>query len=87
MNLDEAVVHLVMFDIDGTLVNSSSFEDICYSKAVQEVIKHPVDADWSKYINVADSGTLYEIINKNGLDNDQHNIHREVNLLFISHIK
>jgi len=87
INLEEVVVHLVMFDIDGTLVNSSSFEDVCYTKAVQEVIKHPVDTDCSKYINVTDSGILHEIIDKNGLYSDWHNIHREVKLSFISHIK
>jgi beta-phosphoglucomutase-like phosphatase (HAD superfamily) len=76
-----------MFDIDGTLVNSSSFEDACYSKAVREVIKHPVDTDWTKYINVTDSGILHEIINKNGLDKDRDNIHREVKLAFIRNIK
>ena len=57
-------MRLVMFDIDGTLVDSSSFEDACYSKAVQEFIKHPIDTDWSKYINVTDSGILDEIIDR-----------------------
>ena len=80
-------MHLVMFDIDGTLVNSSSFEDVCYSKAVLGVIKHPVDTDWSKYTNVTDSGILDEIIDKNGLDSDRYNIHSAVKLSFISHIK
>jgi len=80
-------LHLVMFDIDGTLVNSSSFEDACYSKAVREVIKHPVDTDWTKYINATDSGILNEIIDRNDLDRDRDNIHREVKLSFISHIK
>ena len=80
-------MHLVMFDIDGTLVNSSNFEDDCYSKAIQEVIKIPVDTDWSNYFNATDSGILDEILDRNGLKEDRHDIHRKVKLSFTRYIK
>jgi len=80
-------LHLIMFDIDGTLVNSVSFEDDCYLKAVQEVIEMPVDTDWSKYKNVTDSGILDEIIERTGLLNDRKNIHKKVKHRFIGYIK
>ena len=76
-----------MFDIDGTLINSSSFEDEYYLKAVQSVIKSPIDTDWTTYINVTDSGILDEIIEKNGLLSERQNIHCEVKHSFISYIK
>ncbi len=76
-----------MFDIDGTLINSSDFEDNCYLNAVQKVMPHPIDTDWSNYINTTDSGILDEIIEKNGLDADRQSIHKDVKLLFINNIK
>ena len=77
----------VIFDIDGTLVNSASFEDDCYLKAIQEVIEMPVDADWSKYKNVTDPGILDEIIERTDLLNDRINIHKKVKRRFFGYIK
>ena len=32
------IVHLVMFDIDGTLVDSNDFDSECYYEAIQDVL-------------------------------------------------
>lgn len=80
-------MHLVMFDIDGTLINSSIFEDECYLKAVQKTILVPVETDWTKYRNVTDSGILDEIIERNDLLSKRYEIHSEVKSYFISYIE
>ncbi|MGD8845985.1 MAG: HAD family hydrolase [Desulfobacteraceae bacterium] len=80
-------MHLVMFDIDGTLVNTTSFEDECYLRAVKKVIPYQINTDWSSYANATDSGILDEIISENKLDNEKEPIHKEVKRLFISYIK
>lgn len=59
-------IHLVMFDVDGTLVVGNGIDDICFSEAVKDVLGvGQVDTDWSHYSNVADSGITSEIIQKN----------------------
>ena len=57
-----AQVHLVMFDIDGTLVDSDEFDGALYAQAVQSVLGADVDTTWSSYENVTDSGILEEIL-------------------------
>ncbi|MCP4023361.1 MAG: HAD hydrolase-like protein [Desulfobacteraceae bacterium] len=79
-------MHLVMFDIDGTLIDSSGFEDECYISAVESILKIQVDADWSKYINTTDSGILNEIIDQNALADDRDTIHRKIKSVFINNV-
>jgi hypothetical protein len=58
--------HLVMFDVDGTLVKRNGIDDVCFSEAVGEVLGiGQIDTDWSHYSNVTDSGITSEIIQKN----------------------
>jgi len=80
-------MYLVMFDLDGTLVNSSSFQDDLFSKAIQEIIKQPIDTDWTKFKHVTDSGILDEVIDRNGLEADRQNIHHEVKSIFMNNVK
>jgi FMN phosphatase YigB (HAD superfamily) len=75
-----------MFDIDGTLVNTASFEDECYLNAINEVIPQKINTDWSSYQNATDSGILDEIITKNNLDKNRAEIHQEVKRLFVTFI-
>lgn len=55
-------MHLIMFDIDGTLVNSLGFDGDCFSKAVYEVLGLTVDEDWERYEHVTDAGILRQMI-------------------------
>lgn len=53
----------VIFDLDGTLVDSSHFEDDCYLGALHQVLGDvQIDSDWSRYQHVTDIGILSEII-------------------------
>ncbi len=56
----------IIFDIDGTLINSMKFDSEMYIKAVKETIGDVfIHDDWGKYTNVTDSGILNQIITEN----------------------
>ena len=71
-------MHLILFDIDGTLVDSHEFDAELYVRAVREVLGMEIGDDWSAYRNVTDGGILDEIIDNAGLKTDRTRIHREV---------
>ena len=57
-----------IFDIDGTLVESFGFDDACYISAIRGVLgKVHIHDDWSKYINVTDTGSLRQIMEENNI--------------------
>lgn len=60
-------MHLVLFDIDGTLVESCDFDTACFQIAVKTVLGVEVGPDWSRYPCVTDSGILSEVIGDLGL--------------------
>ncbi len=48
-----------IFDIDGTLVESSGFEDELYVAAVRDVLGDVcIREEWSTYRHVTDTGVL-----------------------------
>jgi len=77
----------VMFDIDGTLVQSNDFDSKCFVDAVKEVIGISLDGNWSKYKHVTDSGILNEIIISHGLQEQEQKIHNSVKEIFVSKIE
>jgi phosphoglycolate phosphatase-like HAD superfamily hydrolase len=55
-------VHLVLFDIDGTLTHSQTIDGELYLRSLAEVFGFTdVGADWSAYRHTTDSGILQEI--------------------------
>ena len=59
-------MHLVMFDIDGTLIESNEFDSRCFVSAVNDVLGISVDTDWDKYTHVTDIGILGQVIEESG---------------------
>ncbi|MDE0083890.1 MAG: HAD hydrolase-like protein [Gammaproteobacteria bacterium] len=59
-------MHLVVFDIDGTLVDSSEINSRLYVEAVESVLGIQFDDNWSRYTHVTDSGILNEIMDEAG---------------------
>ncbi|GHF15523.1 phosphoglycolate phosphatase [Kordiimonas sediminis] len=57
-------MHLTIFDIDGTLINSSAFEDRLYSQAVKDCLQLDCPTNWEGYTHVTDAGILAELIFK-----------------------
>lgn len=62
-------MHAVLFDIDGTLIESAVPDDILYQRAVTDIlgpvaIRNPI----SKYKHVSDSGIVAEIFADNSIE-------------------
>lgn len=55
-------MHLVIFDIDGTLTETMNVDDRCFVRSFMDVFGFAdIDTDWSRYRNVSDSGVLHEV--------------------------
>ena len=56
-------MHLVVFDVDGTLTRTDSVDEACYVAAVAEVLSiSAIDTDWTHYPHVTDSGILRQVV-------------------------
>jgi len=63
--MQQEKMHLVVFDIDGTLTATNRVDNECFVSAMQEVLQiTDIDTDWTKYGNVTDRGCLEEIVQK-----------------------
>jgi hypothetical protein len=54
-------MHLVMFDVDGTLVDPAGFDAELYVEAVRSVLDISIGSDWNSYEHVSDSGILEQV--------------------------
>jgi phosphoglycolate phosphatase-like HAD superfamily hydrolase len=55
-------MHLVLFDIDGTLTQSQSLDSEIYLRSLSDVFGFAdVGSDWSTYRHATDSGILHEV--------------------------
>ncbi len=79
-------MHLVLFDIDGTLVESCDFDTECFQAAIEDVLEVTIGPDWSRYHHVTDSGILAEVIDGLGLQSDSERITAEVKEQFVSRV-
>ncbi len=75
-------MHLVMFDIDGTLVKSSIFDEECYLKAANNVLGLKISSDWAEYSHTTDAGILNDVIIKYGIQGDMTEIQQEFKIEF-----
>ncbi|MEE8288231.1 MAG: hypothetical protein V3R25_02330, partial [Nitrosomonadaceae bacterium] len=76
-----------MFDIDGTLVQSSDLDDDCFIRAIEEILGIVIDEVWSNYEHVTDKGILNEIIQSKGLNDQKDEIHEKVKNTFVRKIR
>ncbi|WP_310424130.1 HAD family hydrolase [Chamaesiphon sp. VAR_48_metabat_135_sub] len=54
-------MHLIMFDLDGTLVDSTTIDSDCYLQALVDVFGFDldrIDRNWSNYPHITDAGIL-----------------------------
>src|SRR5262245_52363003 len=80
-------MHLVMFDIDGTLVDSAGFDTELYVEAVRSVLDVEIDSDWNRYEHVSDSGILEEVIREARLDGEPKDLARRVQERFVGLVR
>lgn len=55
-----------MFDVDGTLVRSFEFDELCFTQSVYEALGLNVDTDWESYTHITDTGLLMEVLEREG---------------------
>ncbi|SER02477.1 Phosphoglycolate phosphatase, HAD superfamily [Amphritea atlantica] len=79
-------MHLIMFDIDGTLVESYDFDTECFQAAIRDVLGIAIGSDWSCYRHVTDSGILAEIVAESGFHSDRERIEAKVKEQFVSRV-
>lgn len=57
--------HLLMFDVDGTLVDSAAMENICFPRACEEALGlNSISTDWASYRTPSDSGVVAELVER-----------------------
>ncbi len=77
-------MHQIMFDLDGTLIQSYDLDGECLALAVSSVLGVSINTDWSSYAQVTDSGILNEVLGSLGLDHLEHeNITQNVKRTFL----
>jgi phosphoglycolate phosphatase-like HAD superfamily hydrolase len=58
-------MHLVIFDIDGTLTESVAVDEVCFVQAFRDVLGiAPINTNWLEYRYQTDSGLALEICRK-----------------------
>ncbi len=55
-----------MFDVDGTLTQSTLADGVCYAQAMSEHLDIEIDTDWSTYRHSTDSGIAQELFARAG---------------------
>ncbi|MCU0759247.1 MAG: haloacid dehalogenase-like hydrolase [Steroidobacteraceae bacterium] len=80
------MTHLVVFDVDGTLVDSMGFDGAIYARTLGEVLGREVDEDWSGYRHVTDSGILEEVLERHSVSDADGRLRREVERRFVAAI-
>lgn len=80
-------MHLVMFDIDGTLVDSAGFDTAFYVEAVRSVLDVEIDSDWNNYEHVSDSGILEEVLRRVRCHGEPDGTAARVQELFVSRVR
>jgi len=88
MSLEPAapLTHLVMFDIDGTLVDSMAFDVELYVRSIRAELGADVaiDETWRSYRNVTDSGVLDEILAQHRGDPPALELRQRVKARFVA---
>ena len=55
-------MHLVMFDIDGTLTETMKVDEACFVRSFKDVFGFAdIDTDWSHYPRTTDSGIFHDL--------------------------
>ena len=55
-------MHLVMFDIDGTLTETMKDDEECFLRSFRDVFGFAdIDTDWSHYRRTTDSGIFHDV--------------------------
>ena len=77
-------MRLILFDVDGTLVQSTGIDSLCYAQAVSERLETPINTNWTDYRESTDTGILNELLDRHGIPPNRHmGIYHDVKQRFI----
>ena len=80
-------MHVICFDIDGTLVASAGFDGELYEASIRDVLGVNLKSDLAQYKNVSDAGILSEILEPIPDANERDRLRREVQATFVNRTK
>ncbi len=80
-------MHVICFDIDGTLVASAGFDGELYEASIRDVLGVKLKSDLAQYKNVSDAGILSEILEPISDSNERDRLRREVHATFVDRTK
>jgi phosphoglycolate phosphatase-like HAD superfamily hydrolase len=80
-------MHVVMFDIDGTLVDSAGFDADLYAQAVEGELDIEIDRNWNAYEHVSDSGILEQLLRDSRFDDDRAALATRVQQRFVGLVR
>ena len=65
-------MHLIIFDIDGTLTETMKIDEECFVRSFKEVFGFAdIDTDWSHYPHTTDSSIFHEFyVSRRGRPSD-----------------
>ena len=72
-----------MFDVDGTLVDSTSFDEACFLKAAEFLFGIEISSDWDSYKYATDIGILNEAIDRYSIPGDKNSLIKEFRNIFL----
>ncbi len=75
-------MHLVMFDVDGTLVDSTGFDEACFLKAAELMFGIKILPDWDSYKYATDIGILTEVIDRYRIPGDKNTLVQKFREIF-----
>ena len=80
-------MHLVMFDIDGTLTASYEFDKECFVSALMDVLNtDDINSDWATYQHVSSTGITMEAFNRHTGKNASEDDLRKVESRLMFHL-
>ncbi len=77
----------IMFDIDGTLVQSYEFDEACFLAAVKTVTGIDLINDWDNYPHITDRGILQTFIERQAPHEVLESLEKRVKAVFIGNVK
>ncbi len=76
----------IMFDIDGTLVNTTKLDSKCFFDAAHQVLNQPISTNWNQYAHATDSGILTEAMTGLGIDKDHQRLQDDIKIEFLANL-
>lgn len=72
-----------MFDVDGTLVDSTGFDEACFLKAAELLFGMEISSDWNAYEYATDIGILSEAIDRYEIPGDKNTLTQNFREIFL----